>query len=62
MIVTGGMGSVSISKPRVALKVGRKLIQFMVDTVAESSVFLTWNDPLAERQTWVQGATGTKPY
>lgn len=34
----------------------------MVDTGPESSVLLTPQGPLSGKQTWVQGATGTKPY
>ena len=34
----------------------------MMDTGVEISVLLTPEDPLSRKQTWAQGAMGTKPY
>lgn len=47
-------------KPRVTLKVERKLSSFLVDTGAQYSVLLQPEGALSYRISWAQGATGMK--
>ena len=51
-----------LPEPRVTLKVEGQPVEFLVDTGAQHSVLLQPQGKLANKTSWVQGATGTKQY
>ncbi|CAD7671646.1 unnamed protein product [Nyctereutes procyonoides] len=58
----GNQGSAPLPQPRVSLKVEGQPVKFLVDTGAQHSVLLQPQGKLANKTSWVQGATGTKQY
>ncbi|CAD7684308.1 unnamed protein product [Nyctereutes procyonoides] len=58
----GSQGLAPLPEPRVTLKVEGQPVEFLVDTGAQHSVLLQPQGKLANKTSWVQGATGTKQY
>lgn len=51
-----------LPEPRVTLQVEGNPVSFLVDTGAEYSVITKTTGKLSNKTSWVQGATGIKPY